>query len=103
VTCAPEEKFEQVALDRLTTGVDRLLRAHLDLGDRLARAEERLIELEGVLADFGGDGMDVVRMAQELRAAQEENAALRERLEEGRDVVDRILSRIRYLSEQGGA
>ncbi len=100
---SPEEDRERVAFDRLTAGVDQILRAHQDLGDRLARAEDRLLELEAVIADLAGEGIDVVTMAQELRASQEENAALRGRLEEGREAVDRILSRIRYLSEQGGA
>lgn len=101
MTRPSREERERLAFDRLAAAVDDILRAQADLRQRLGRAETRLGELESVLAELSGDETDVVAMAQELRACRDENASLRMRLEEGQDAVDRILSRIRYLSEQG--
>ena len=40
-------------------------------------------------------------MAERLQALKSENTDLRERLDEGRTVAERLLARVRYLEEHG--
>jgi predicted nuclease with TOPRIM domain len=91
----------KVALERLGEGVDRLLRSHGALKTRLSQTEARLREVEGMLGKLGRGEVDVAGLSAEVERLSSENAMLRARMDEGRDAVERLLSRVRYLEEQG--
>jgi predicted RNase H-like nuclease (RuvC/YqgF family) len=91
----------KAALERLGAGVDRLLRSHAELRTRLNQTEARVREVEGMLGRLGRGEVDVAGLSAEVEQLSAENAALRARMDEGREAVDRLLSRVRYLEEQG--
>ena len=94
---APPDKLAFQALERAVTDV----LAHLGkLEDRLARAEARGVELGEVVKRFTGDRPDGGQLLTHIQSLEEENGDLRQRLEEGREGVDRMLARIRFLESQ---
>lgn len=95
-----DERPDHRALARLDEAVDAVLERLEGMEVRLREAEERSHELESILERFRSgdeDPADVVRRAERL---SEENAALRRRLKGGREVVERIRARIRFLEEK---
>lgn len=97
-----DERPDLAARARLEAMVGRLvdqLRHHRERGDR---AESRVRDLEGLLARFARGEEDPARLALRLDELRQENLELRERMKEGREGVDRLLSRVRYLDEHGG-
>ncbi len=92
-------RSDENALTRLEETVGRALREIRHLRERARQAEERVHRMEELL---GGDGeeIDPRRMVDRLRVLEEENGDLHERLSQGRDAVDRLLARIRFLEEQ---
>ena len=99
---------DDVAFARLEGAVARLLerlevesdRASAE-GARADAAEARTAELSELVKRFTGDEEEAGRMMSRLRGLEQENADLRARLERGRDGVDRMLARIRFLENQG--
>jgi len=97
-----DERPELAARARLEAMVGRLvdqLRLHRERGDR---AESRVRDLEGLLARFARGEEDPARMALRLDELRQENLELRERMNEGKNGVERLLSQVRYLDEHGG-
>ncbi len=90
----------QEALRRLEAAVDRAVERLESLEGGLRESERRTRELEDLLEKFRSGDEDPARMAEELEKARSRNEELRERLDEGRASVDRILSRIRFLQDQ---
>lgn len=96
-----DERPDLAARARLESAVGRLveqLRIHRERGER---AENRVRDLEGLLARFARGEEDPAALARRLDELREENRALRERMKEGREGVERLLSRVRYLDEHG--
>jgi hypothetical protein len=63
-------------------------------------AEEKSEELEELLKRFTGHEVAPSDMVSRLRALEEENEDLRSRLEQGREGVERLLAKIRFLENQ---
>jgi predicted RNase H-like nuclease (RuvC/YqgF family) len=92
---------EGQALDALERAVVRAL-AHLEaMDDRVAAAEARSSELGEVVKRFTGDEGEAERILTRLQTLEEENTDLRQRLQLGREGVDRLLAKIRFLENQG--
>jgi predicted RNase H-like nuclease (RuvC/YqgF family) len=91
---------EKQAFDALERAVDELL-GHLEaLDDRLSASESRSAELGEVVQRFTGEEGEAERILTRLSALEEENSDLRGRLEQGREGVDRLLAKIRFLENQ---
>ncbi len=67
---------------------------------RAVEAEGRERDLQELLRRFTGDPEEAGRLLGRLRALQAENEDLRERLAKGREGVERILARLRFLEDQ---
>ena len=90
----------EVALDGLATAVERSLERVSQLRDRLRAAEHRREELEGLLAKMADGSASPAEMLTRLKSLESENADLSRRLHEGREGVERLLAKIRFLEEQ---
>ncbi len=88
---------EALAFEVLERAVTQAL-AHIEaIEERIAAAESRSAELTEVVKRFTGDVGEADRILSRLGALEEENQDLRRRLEEGRDGVDRLLAKVRFL------
>jgi predicted RNase H-like nuclease (RuvC/YqgF family) len=94
------EATERHALSHLEDAVGRLLDEHAALAGRLRKSNARLQEVEATLALLGDDGRDMVSVRERVATLEAENRELRDRLRIGREVVERILSRLRFLEDQ---
>jgi predicted RNase H-like nuclease (RuvC/YqgF family) len=84
----------------LTAAVARALDRMRELEERTRDAESRSGELKGMLERFSASDEAPAQMMERLRRLEEENGEMRRRLEEGRGAVDRLLARIRFLEEK---
>ena len=92
---------EKQAFDVLERAVGKLL-GHLEaMDERLAASESRSEELGEVVQRFTGEEGEADRILSRLQRLEEENEDLRRRLERGREGVDKILAKIRFLENQG--
>ena len=89
-------------------GFSRLEDAVGELLDRLAEtrvrahaAESKNAELAELVRRFTGDQAEADQLMNRLKALETENEDLRSRLERGREGVERMLARIRFLESQG--
>ena len=64
-------------------------------------AEARVAELSQLLQRFTGDQAEADRLVSRLSSLEEENADLRARIDRGRDGVERMIARIRFLENRG--
>ncbi|MGD8319447.1 MAG: hypothetical protein PVJ02_03305 [Gemmatimonadota bacterium] len=94
------EQPERGAFRELEQTVGRVLERLGDLKLRAESAEARSAELQELVRRFTGDEAEAGRLLSRLRSLEEENADLRERVEKGREGVERLLARIRFLEEQ---
>ncbi len=85
---------------RLETAVARLLERMDGLRERTRAAEARVQDVEELLRRFTRGDDDPARLVERLKATERENADLRARLEQGREGVERLLARIRFLEDQ---
>lgn len=91
---------EKQAFDALERAVSELL-GHLEaMDERLAASEARGAELGEVVQRFTGDEGEADRILTRLQVLEDENVDLRRRLEQGREGVDKILAKIRFLENQ---
>ena len=88
------------AFHRLEEAATRLVRTVEELRTRVQEAEEKNAELSELVRRFTGDEAEADRLLSRLTSLQEQNQDLRSRMDEGRDGVDRLLARIRFLEEQ---
>ncbi len=91
---------DEPAFDRLEEAAVRLVRTVEELRTRVQEAEEKNAELSELVRRFTGDEAEADRLLSRLTSLQEQNRDLRSRMDEGRDGVDRLLARIRFLEEQ---
>jgi predicted nuclease with TOPRIM domain len=96
------------AFDRLESAIGRLVERLEASGEKAAEeraradaAEARTAELAELVKRFTGDEAEAGRLMSRLKSLEQENAELRARLERGRDGVDRMLARIRFLENKG--
>lgn len=90
----------EVALDGLATAVERALERVSQLQSQLRSAEGRRDELEGLLAKMADGSANPADMHTRLKSLEVENADLTRRLDDGREGVERLLAKIRFLEEQ---
>ena len=95
------ESVEREALSRLEELVDRLLEDHAAISESAREADDRIQELETLLAKFTGDEVDATTLGETLEKLRDQNERLKKRIAEGREGVDRLLSRLRFLESQG--
>ena len=86
----------------LEQAVGRALRRIHELESRLDEAERRAQELDRVLMEVSGGGQKPTVLVDRVGALEAENQELRDRLARGREGVERLLSRIRFLEDQRG-
>ena len=91
---------ERQPLDDLEGAIGDMLDRLSWMNDRMALAEERTEELEELLKRFTGREVEPAQMVSRLRDLEEENADLRSRVEKGREGVERLLAKIRFLENQ---
>lgn len=88
---------DELAFEVLERAITKAL-AHIEaLEDRLTSTEARSAELGEVVKRFTGEEGEADRILTRLQALEEENGDLRQRLEQGREGIDRLLAKIRFL------
>lgn len=102
----PEDKnsgrsWDQEAFDRLETAVEAALTRIETLQSELRTSREKSVEMETLLRKFTGGEEAPSSLLSRLQRLEDENGVLTERLRKGRDGVQRLLARIRFLEEQG--
>ena len=95
VECSTRE-----ALGRLEEVVGRLIEDRARLDERVQQADARVRDLEGLLRRFTKGETDPANLQATIARLEAENEALSERMARGRDGVDRLLSRVRFLDER---
>jgi predicted RNase H-like nuclease (RuvC/YqgF family) len=95
-----ESTPDRVALQNLDGAVGAVLAELGRLRERLAEREGRVREVESLLAEMSAGEESPARMRRRLDHLEAENAELRLRLDEGREGVERLLAKIRFLEEQ---
>ena len=95
-----DEWSDRTALTELEGAVSGLLDRLAAVSARAEDAEGKSEELEELVKRFTGDGAEAGRMLSRLKGLEEENQDLRSRLEAGRDGVDKVLAKIKFLEEQ---
>jgi len=91
---------ERAPLDDLEGAIGDMLDRLGWMNERIALAEEKSEELEELLKRFTGHEVEPADMVSRLRVLEEENADLRSRIEQGREGVERLLAKIRFLENQ---
>lgn len=97
---ANADRTDRQALARLESSVTRILEetARLRAGSR--RAEARILELEALLRRFAKGDEDPAQLQARVTRLEAENHELKKRIRKGRDGVERLISRIRFLEDQ---
>jgi hypothetical protein len=95
---APEGKEDPLL--GLEQAVGRALQRIRELEARLGEAERRAEELDDVLLDVSGGEQKPTVLVDRVNRLEAENQELLERLAQGREGVERLLARIRFLEDQ---
>ena len=88
---------EGLAFDALERAVTQALEHIEAMESRLVEAESKNSELGEVVKRFTKDPGEADRILSRLGKLEEENEDLKRRLTEGREGVDRLLAKIRFL------
>jgi len=91
---------EKQAFDELERAVADTLERLQDMAARVDAADAKSAELGEVVKRFTGDQDEGGRILTRLKRLEAENVDLKARLEQGREGVDRMLARIRFLENQ---
>ena len=89
------------ALADLDGAVGRILTELEVLRGRLKESEKRTGDVEELLRRFTKGDVDPGSLQGSVEQLRSENSELRERIEQGRAGVEKILARIRFLEEHG--
>ncbi len=84
----------------LSAAVEQASKELKRLREKASRAEIKNSELEELLKGIAGGTQSPAEMAHNVKMLSNENQDLRARLDQGRESVDRLLTRIRFLEEQ---
>lgn len=90
----------EAALEALERAVARALERIRTLESGLEAARARRDEVEQLLARMADGEENPAHMQERLNTLEGDNAELRRRLDEGREGVERLLAKIRFLEEQ---
>lgn len=94
------ERPEREALTALEGAVGQALEEFSKLNAKVRASEAKTAELEEVVRRFTGDEAAGGLVLSRLKKLEQENEDLRERIDEGRAGVDRLLAKIRFLENQ---
>ncbi|MDX1646866.1 MAG: hypothetical protein R3304_06965 [Longimicrobiales bacterium] len=81
--------------------MDRLLGELRAARERADAAERKKAELAKLVERFTGNRIEAEELISRLDSIEKENEDLRSRLERGREGVERMIARIRFLERQG--
>lgn len=87
------------AIARLERAVGSALTEMVRLRDEVTRLGDQGEELEGLLAGVTSGERSLRDVLDRLHILEDENRDLRARLNQGRDGVERILARVKFLEE----
>ena len=100
-----EDKIEQAqdvgAFAGLEVAVEAARARIMELRTQLTAAQKQGAEMEELLRKFTGGEEDPAHLISRQKELETENQELSGRLRKGREGVERLLARIRYLEEQG--
>ncbi len=88
------------SLKRVDKAVNRLIAALETERQRAREADSRAADLEKLLERFEANGVSPARLTERVAALEAENTELRTRLDQGREGVQRMLARVRFLEER---
>lgn len=88
------------ALARLEALVARAAARIREVEASQAEAERRVDELDRILSGITSDQVRPSALLERVHALEAENAELRRRIAGGREGVERLLAKIRFLEEQ---
>ncbi len=88
------------ALRELEAALGRLIQELTLTRGRASEAEAKSAELAEIVKRFTGDEGEAGRLLTRLQSLEAENADLRARFDRGRQGVERLLARIKFLEEQ---
>lgn len=91
---------EKEAFDTLERAVAQTLERLQAMSQRVAAAEARSAELGELVKRFTGDETEPERILSRLKGLEDENVDLRARIAQGREGVDRMLAKLRFLENQ---
>lgn len=91
---------DRAAFQSLEAAVGRTLEELERLRGELDAARADRERLTGLLQAFRQGDRDPAEMSERLEALERENADLRDRVTRGREGVERLLARIRFLEDQ---
>ncbi len=91
---------ERQALTQVESAVERLLEDRASVVERSQELEGRIRELEDLLGKFMKGTVDVASLEEAVGRLSERNAELTGRINEGKEGVERLLSRFRFLENQ---
>ena len=94
------EQADRLALKALEKAVGQAMARLEEFRVRAQGAEARSAELGKLLQRFTRDQGEAPLLLSRLTALEQENAELRGRLDKGREGVERLLARIRFLEGQ---
>jgi predicted nuclease with TOPRIM domain len=94
------QSADRAALHRLEGAVGEALTQLADARERARTAEDQCAELEEVVRRFTKEDGAANLVLTRLRTLEEENTDLRARMDKGRDGVERLLARVRFLEGQ---
>ena len=92
---------EKEAFAALEGAVTRALESLTKATQRAAAAEQTSAELNETMQKFTGDPQEAGDVLTRLKVLEDENADLRQRLEHGREGVERLLAKVRFLENRG--
>ena len=97
----PVRSWDQEAFDRLEAAAEAASARLESLKVELRTSAAKAAEMETLLRKFTGGEEDPSDLLSRLQRLEDENGVLTERLRKGRDGIQRLLARIRFLEEQG--
>ena len=92
---------DQKAFARLDEVVSQTVSRLEALRTRVEEVQAREADMRGLLGQFTAGELDPAEIMGHVRTLEEENEMLRRRLRDGKEAVERLLARIRFLEEQG--
>jgi hypothetical protein len=96
----PTERSDAEAYARLEAAVDATLARVAGLQKDLEAARGQVREMRDLLRRFSAGEEDPAHLSARLQELEEENLELLGKLRKGKEGVDRLLARIRFLEEQ---
>jgi predicted RNase H-like nuclease (RuvC/YqgF family) len=90
----------RLAAKHLKESVSSLVAEVREVRGKLKLAKLQLEEIEEVVAAIDHKPEQPVKPIRRLRELENQNAELKERLSQGKSIIDRLLSQIKYIEER---